>query len=402
MVEYGTPMAGQLLEEWCHQASSDERDWFTAEERFHTCWSWAQFLRDLRKRYGQRESPFKSVIIEGEPGVGKSVVANYIATQLAATYGSTGYSDGTFGWDMVLTPDQMLGGYNHLSKGASIFTDEANQYDRKGRDNSDVQEIRNSLYQVTRKRLIYSLLASANPDRISTGGRSRADEFWEPQKIDVRYSEEARERLQRSGQGRGPRGKNNPANFAFAVLKAKDRPYRPASMFDEAKGRKRNPKMGIPIYRKVLSISWMRKTFPMIASFKDVDIGAALGASRQNVIDIARGKGDSGPGHQGDRIVETVLQLARAFSEGRLIVPPPLAPGKIYQPEYLTATEIRNATTSMLGNQKFSAVLRDNLGLSAKRGKGYELLELYEAVNEAMADLADQMEDDAAAPAGIF
>ena len=104
----------------------------------------------------------------------------------------------------MLTTEEMLGGYNWLEKGSVMFIDEANQFDRIGRDNSDIQEIRASHYQVVRKNQCTILNASANADRMSRGTRSRCDEFWHPPTSSmVQFSEEAKKRLGRQGPG-GP------------------------------------------------------------------------------------------------------------------------------------------------------------------------------------------------------
>ena len=76
---YGQPMEGQLLEEWCHQAAQHPRNWYTAEEHHEAAVRFAARLAQTPKR----DAPFKSVIIEGEPGTGKSRIANYATTLMA-------------------------------------------------------------------------------------------------------------------------------------------------------------------------------------------------------------------------------------------------------------------------------------------------------------------------------
>lgn len=379
---YGQPMEGQLLEEWCHNAASDARDWYTAEEHYEACVRFRRFMDRLTKK----EAPFKSIIIEGEPGTGKTNIANYTACLFAATFGVTPYSDSTFGYGMALTTEEMLGAYNFLEKGAIMFIDEANQYDRIGRDNSDIQEIRASHYQVVRKNQCTIINASANADRMSRGTRSRCDEFWHPQKLTVRYSEEAKKRLLRLGQGKGGRGKQNPGNFAYAVLKALDKPHRPPSIFDNALGRARDPKAGIPIYRKILEISWMRKVSPLYNSFKKVDVAAALGADRQNVIDLALGKASGSYAGVEVHYIETITYLSLAFFDGRLPMPESPLAGGVYHPTYMTASNIRNAAGLGLGTFKLSEFLREQLGLVADPRKGFEMLELFNTVAEAVAE----------------
>lgn len=379
---YGQPMEGQLLEEWCHNAAEDARDWYTAEERYEACTRFRAYMDRITKR----DAPFKSVIIEGEPGAGKTNIANYAASLFAATFGVTPYSDSTFGYGIALTTEEMLGAYNFLEKGAIMFIDEANQYDRIGRDNSDIQEIRASHYQVVRKNQCTIINASANADRMSRGTRSRCDEFWHPQKLTVRYSEEAKRRLLRLGQGKGGRGKQNPGNFAYAVLKALDKPHRPPSIFDGALGKARDPKAGIPIYRKVLEISWMRKVSPLYNSFKKVDVAAALGADRQNVIDLALGKASASFGGVSVGYIENLTFLALAFYDGRLTMPVVPPSGGVYHPTYMTAGNIRNAAGIGMGITKFSNFLREDLGLAAIPKQGYEMGQLYETVAEAITE----------------
>ena len=381
--KYGQPMEGALLEEWCHQAAQHPKNWFTAEEHHEAAVRFAARLARIPKR----DAPFKSVIIEGEPGTGKSRVANYATTLMAVTYGVQVYTDvGTFFYGMALSDDEMLGAFNFLERGAVFFMDEANQYDRMGRDNSILGELRASHYQVVRKNQCTIINASANSDRMSRGTRARCDEFWHPQQLQVKLSEDAKKRLGRKGQGKGLRGRNYPGNHAFAILKALDRPYRPASIFDGALGQERDPKAGVPIYRTILSVPWMRKVTPLFNSFKPVNIAAAQTADNADVLAIAQGKAASSYNGVSYTYIETLAHLARAFFDGRLTVPPLPKEGGVYHPTFMRASDILHATDSPLGTQKFSAVLRDDLGLSSVRGKGYEMATLYESLAGALQD----------------
>ena len=385
---YGQPMQSLVLEEWCEKAASDARDWYTAEERYEACMLFSRHVA----RIGKREAPFKSVVVEGEPGSGKTMICNYATALMAATYGTDTYTDGSFGYGYMLTTEEMLGGYNWLEKGSVMFIDEANQFDRIGRDNSDIQEIRASHYQVVRKNQCTILNASANADRMSRGTRSRCDEFWHPQKLAVKFSEEAKRRLGRQGRGSGPRGRGNPAHFAYAVLKAKDRPFRPASIFDAALGTERDPNAGVPIFRQVLYISWMRKVAPMFDTFKKVPVGAALGVRREDVVNLATGHAPASFQGVNIQYIESIGFLVHAFQTGLLTIPPDVGIGGIYHPQYMRVSEILAATGSPLGNTKFSKILRDDLGLASDRSKGYEIGELYEVVLEAWADLESTLD----------
>ena len=386
---YGQFMQNSVLEDWCERAASDPRDWYTAEERYESC---TRFARHI-SRMGKREAPFKSVVVEGEPGAGKTMICNYASALMAVTYGTDTYTDGSFGYGYMLTVEEMLGGYNWLEKGAVMFIDEANQFDRIGRDNSDIQEIRSSHYQVVRKNQCTIINASANADRMSRGTRSRCDEFWHPQQLAVKFSEEAKKRLGRKGQGAGLRGRSHPANFAYAVLKAKDRPFRPPSIFDSALGTERDPKAGVPIYRQVLSIGWMRKVAPMFDTFKKVPIGAALGVRREDVVNMATGKGPASFQGVSIQYIETIGYLVHAFQTGLLTIPPEVGLMGIYQPAYMRVADILAACGSPLGSTKFSRILRDDLGLASEKNKGYELGELYAVVLEASEDLGPTLDE---------
>lgn len=377
---YGEPIEGEALENWCVHAASDERDWYSAEDRYEAAILFARNMEQVRKR----EAPYKSIIVEGEPGTGKTFICNYYATLMASCYGNQTYADGTFGYGMTLSVEELLGAYNWLEKGATMFLDEANQFDRLGRDNSDIQEIRASHYQVVRKNQCTIINASANADRMSRGSRSRSDEYWHPEKLKVRYSEEAKRRLGRKGQGMGGRGRNNPAHFAYAVLKAKDRPHRPPSIFDAALGTQRDPKAGIPIYRKVLKISWMRKTAPLFDTFKKVPIGAALGVNREDVVALATGQAPSTVQGVSTNFLDTVSYLIGAFETGTL--PKPTRQGGVYLPQYFRESELLAATNSPMGPGKFGGILRTDLGLATTKGKGYEINDVFEAVVNAWND----------------
>ena len=381
--KYGQPMAGQLLEEWCHQAAQHPKNWFTAEEHHEAAVRFAARLA----RTPKRDAPYKSVIIEGEPGSGKSRIANYVATLMAVTFGVQVYTDtGTFFYGTAFSDDEMLGAFNHLERGAFFFMDEANQYDRMGRDNSILGELRASHYQVVRKNQCTIVNASANSDRMSRGTRARCDEFWHPEQLKVTYSEDAKKRLGRAGQGQGPRGRNNPGNHAFAILKAQDRPFKPKSIFDGALGQERDPKAGVPIRRTILKVSWMRKVTPLFNSFKPVNIAAAQTANNDDVLAIAQGNAASVFNGVSMVYIETLAHLARAFFDGRLSAPSMPKEGGIYQPTFMRASDILHATNSPLGTHKFATVLRDDLGVSSVRGKGYEMAALYEALAEAVQD----------------
>ncbi len=382
-LKYGRPMEGQLLEEWVHHAGQHPENWYTAEEHHEAAVRFAARMA----RTPKKSAPFKSVIIEGEPGAGKSRIANYVATLMAVSFGSQVYTDiGTFFYGIAFDDAEMLGAFNFLERGAVFFMDEANQYDRMGRDNSIIGELRASHYQVVRKNQCFIINASANSDRMSRGTRSRCDEWWHPEKLKVAFSEDAKKRLGRKGQGQGPRGRNNPSNHAFAVLKALDQPHRPRSMFDAALGKERDPKAGVPIYRNVLSVAWMRKVTPLFNSFKPVSVGAAQSADNEDVLAIAQGKAPSFVNGVSQTYLEVVVALYKAFWDNRLPTPVQSGGDGIYQPKYWRSGEILAKIDHPIGGQKFSQILIDDLGVPSVRGRGYELGELYEAVSEALAD----------------
>ena len=380
--KYGQPMEGQLLEEWVHQAGEHPDNWYTAEEHHEAA---VRFARKMA-RVPKRAAPYKSVIIEGEPGTGKSRIANYYATMMAVKFGCDVYTDeGTFFYGIAFSDAEMLGAFNHLERGAVFFCDEANQFDRAGRDNSIIGELRASHYQVVRKNQCTIVNASANSDRMSRGTRSRADEFWHGEKLTVRFSPAAVDRMRRQGRG-VPRRKNHPSAHAYAVLKAKDRPFRQRSIFDAALGREIDPKAGVPIRRTILKVPWMRKVTPLYNSFKPVAVGAAQAADNDEVMAIVKGTAPGRYNGVSRNYIETVAHIAQAFYDEHLVVPPDVKEGGIYQPVYLRASDILHKTGSPMGTHKFAMILRDDLGVPSVKGKGYEMTELYESVQSAMND----------------
>ena len=388
----GEPIEGQLLEEWCHNACQDDRDWYVPEERYHSCISYAEQLRRARERPRGR-LPIAIIIIEGDVGDGKSALANFVCSHYGAMNGAGTYHSGCFGYGRVLEPVEWFTAINNVAKGSTVFIDESSNASRKGRDNADIQGILNQQGTSVRKQESFGLFASAMAEEMGGVLRSRADQIWRPQKRQLVLTEEARDRLHRRGRGRGGRGKQNPANFAYNRLLVKDRPYGKSSLFDRALGKVRDPKKGLPVYSKPLSIRWMRRVMPLLDTFQKVPIAAALGVDRQDVIDIALGKSPSGQAGEQTRRAQVVGSLAMAINQGDLPIPADGPAGSHRQPQYMKPGNILAATQCELGLAKFSAVLREYLGLANHQGRGYDLQELYTAVEEALEDLGPLLDD---------
>lgn len=387
----GQPVEGERLEQWCVDACADSRDWFVPEERFHAVRSFEHAVQERYKRGGKREIPYKSINIEGDPGAGKSAGANYVAAAYRLKYGTEHYGDGTMGYGIELTDGEMMAGFPRFVKGATFFTDEANLWNRKGRDQADVQQINSSRKQIIRKGLLYDMRATASQMMLGSVDRSSADELWCPTRMQVQYTDEERRRLGRAGRGQGGRGKNNPANFAYAMLKCLDSPFRKKSVFDQALGKYRHPKAPLPVYATPLEVKWMRQVMPLVDSFKDAPVAVALGLDRQAVVDIALGR--DAPADAGEeQALTAVAQLIRAFQAGTIPQPNFVAAGGHYQPQHLTVTALRNASGSMLGNAKFSRILREELGLSSTKDRGYELGELWAALAECIEVYGDRLD----------
>ena len=392
----GTPLVGQLLEDWCHNACQDDRDWYIPEERYHSCISYAARQEQVRERPRGR-MPVAVVIIEGDVGEGKSALACYTAAWYGARTGGESYHSGCFGFGRVLTPTEWFVAMNNVRKGSSLFIDESSNASRKGRDNADVQGILNQQGTVVRKQESLGIFASAMAEEMGSVLRRRADQIWRPQKRQMVLTPEARERFKRRGRGRGGRGKNNPGNFAYNRLSVTDRPYGRASMFDRVLGKDRDPKQGMPVYSKPLSIKWMRKIMPLLDTFQKVPIAAAMGVNRQDVIDMALGKTPSGQAGEEMRNARMVGWLAMAFNDGSLTAPEDVLVGGNREPQYMTAGNILASTQCELGLAKFTKVLREYLGLKNSGRKGYDLLEVYEAVDAALDELGpllDEMMDE--------
>ena len=104
-----------------------------------------------------------------------------------------------------------------------------------------------------------------------------------------------------------------------------------------------------------------------------------LAVSREKVIDLATGR-EPQANDRGQNIRDVVVALAVAFNTQKLPVPPVPQAGLMYEPTYLTATELRNVTDLDLSVRRFAAVLRDELRLNSHDRKGYEILDVFGAV----------------------
>ena len=376
-VNPGTPMTGGLLEQWCKNASADPRDWYTMADRRHAVQTFAAAVEQSRAAGRRPRVPAKLILIECERGEGKSLVGDYFSSQYAWA-GAEVYHTGCFGYGRTLAPDEWFTAMNNVNPGSVVFIDEGASVNRQGRDQADIQAIQNEQATALRKQECLVFYASAMSRRMGRTLREEADEIWRPQKMKVVLGERERRRRRH----RRVRAKDDPANFAYSVLRSDGKPYRPASIFDEVLGQERENDYKPPVYRKVLDPVWMRLVMPLLDTFKPVPIGAALAVSREAIIDMATGREPKAHNKQ-QRLVDVVVGLAQAFNEGTLPVPPEPEPGTVYVPVYMTPTQIRNATPLDLSPREFGAVLREELRLD-RHDKGYEVLELYEAVEKTV------------------
>ena len=387
--EPGIPITGRLLDEWCRNASSDKRDWYTIADRRHAVRCFAAQVAESKASGRRSEVPAKLILIEGDRGDGKSAIANYFSSQYACG-GAEVYHTGPFGYGRALEPQEWFTAMNNVRPGSVVFIDEAASVNRRGRDQADIQAIQNEQITALRKQECLVLYASALSRRMGNVIREEADEIWRPQKMRVVLSERERRRRR----GRRIRAKNDPANYAYCLLRSDGKPYRPPSIFDGVLGQERGREYSAPIYRKRLDPVWMRLVMPLLDTFKPVPIGAALAVNRDAVIDVATGREPKAI-NRNQRFWEVVFGVAKAFNEERLKIPPELPPGEQYRPVYMSPTEIRNATGLDLSARRLGAVLREELRLVRHEGKGYEMLELYEAVERAAEYWQQQQEEEA-------
>lgn len=379
----GEPMTGALLDEWCRNASSDPRDWFSVDERRAAT---AAFSYDAAQHEGQRPRiPFGIAVITGPVGAGKSAVANYICSTYKLR-GAECYHNGSFGYGRILRDERTwFSIINDAEPGSTIFMDEAASLNRIGRDNADIQGILLETAPTIRKQEVLALFATAASRRLGSGLREMADYYLRPVKLPIRPTARQARRYKRDGY---PRGKNNPANFSFGLYIIRDNPYAPPDIFDSVLGLNRNPKVRgpAPVYFKQLKPRWMRQTMPLLDTFRPVPVAAALSVSREEVINIARGGDAAGSaGVEKDvRYWRVIGQFVRAFSTNELSIPPHPPPGVDYRPAFFKVSELhRRIRCDHVNVQQLSLVLREDMRLAPEGAKGYEILEVYQAVEAA-------------------
>ena len=384
----GTSVTGRLLREWCVNASSDERDWFSVGDRMRATQAFAAQVEVAKAQGSKRiRVPSALILLDGPRGAGKSAIADYFASQFKYG-GAEVYHSGCFGYGRVLEEREWYTAINNVIKGSVVFIDETHSVNRQGRDQADIQGIMNEQFAALRKQECLVFCASAMASRIGRVLREMADEIWRPQKMRVELSDRERRRRRRQR----VKAKDDPANYAYCVYRATGQPYRAGSIFDEVLGEDRDGNYRSPIHRRRLDPRWMRMVMPLLDTFRPVPIGAALAVNREAVIDLATGRVPQA--HDKDRrLWETIGHLTRAFRSGDLPVPPVPPPGTLYVPAYMSPTSIRNATATDLSLQAFSVVLRDGLRLDNNGGRGYELLELYETVEQALEEFNDEHPD---------
>ena len=380
----GTSMIGRLLDEWCRNANSDRRDWYSLDDRLYATQAFAKQTAKAKAQGRHPHVPAKLILIEGDRGDGKSAIANYYSTQFAHG-GADVYHTGPFGYGRVLEPHEWYTAMNNVPVGSVVFVDEAASVNRRGRDQADIQAIQNEQLTALRKQQCLVIYASALSRRMGSVIREEADEIWRPQKMRVVLTD----REQRRRRRKKIKPKDDPANYAYCVLRSDGKPYRPASLFDSVLGQEGDRDYSPPIYRTVLDPVWMRLVMPLLDTFKPVPIGAAMAVSREQIIDIATGREPQARDKR-QMLRDVVIGLARAFQTETLEIPPYPKPGEQYEPTYFTVTELRNATDLDMSVRRFSAVLREDLRLVADGRKGYEILDLYEAVERVILQWEQQ------------
>ena len=376
--EPGQAVSGRLLEEFCRNASADRRDWFRRDDRRQATGAFAAALRRAGAAGSRQGVPAKLILVEGPRGCGKSAVVNYFAAQFALA-GAETYHSGCFGYGRALEEAEWYTAINNVRQRSVVFIDETASVNRQGRDQADIQGIMNEQFTALRKQECLVFCASAMSHRVGRVLREMADEIWRPQKVRVEFSERERRRRGR----RPPRARDDPANYAYCVYRVTDQPYRAPGLFDDLLGEARDRHYRPPRYRKALDPYWMRLVMPLLDTFRPVPIGAALAVSRQAVINAATGR-RTPQENRDQRFWDTVSHLAAAFNAGRLPPPPAPAPELAYQPSYKRVSEIRNATESGLTERQFAESLREDLRLTPHPDRGYEMLELFEAVEGAV------------------
>ena len=377
----GVPMTGPLLEQWCVNASSDHRDWFSLEERRAAALNFqAQAARRARRNV---RIPHGIVIITGAVGAGKSAIANYWSS-LFAMHGAPVYHNGPFGYGHYIEDErEWFSSISNMPPGAVLFMDEAASFNRAGRDNADIQGLMIESFTTIRKQEALVIFATAASRRLGPALRQMADQLWRPMKLTVRYDQRQLRRYKREG---FPRGKDNPGNFAFGLLMAKDNPYHEPDVFDEILGgvdpRQKRKHWRPDVYYRSLDVKWMRLVAPLLDTFRPVPIGAAMSVNREEVLRIGRGEAVGGGGRD-DIYWLCVGQFVRAFSTGKLDIPPIMPAGQPHAPQYYKVSDLHRRISSELSVPQLSKVLREDLRLAPNGNRGYEILELFEAVQAA-------------------
>ena len=193
----GTSVSGRLLREWCVNASSDERDWFSVGDRMRATQSFAAQVEVTGAEGSKRiRVPSALILLDGPRGAGKSAIADYFASQFKYG-GAEVYHSGCFGYGRVLEEREWYTAINNVKKGSVVFIDETHSVNRQGRDQADIQGIMNEQFAALRKQECLVFCASAMASRIGRVLREMADEIWRPQKMRVELSDRERRRRRR-------------------------------------------------------------------------------------------------------------------------------------------------------------------------------------------------------------
>ena len=326
MIRQGLPGAyleGPRLEEWCHRASSDPRDWYTPEERYVAIAACNRKIQEAQRLRNPRYRP-EIYLVEGDTGTGKSAVCTYWNVLWALQHGAEFVHNGMVGPGRHMEGGQLewITALDSITPGTLLWLDEAASIIRHGRDSADIQEFFNQSATGIRKKNAKMGLSSAMDYRIGSVVRGSADKFWLPQKVPLYLNRKTRERMRKQmPRGAALAGKHDPSNFSYRLLTTAEKPMRPASMFDPVTGRKDRP---LRYFEQALSVRWMQTVMPLLDTFQSVPLGSGLTANREDLLGYLSGKnrptgGAEPPGPL--RPADVLYAVYAAFQSGDLHIP---------------------------------------------------------------------------------
>ena len=317
----GRILEGARLEEWCHYACQDARDWYTPEERYVVIAAANEKLRQAKRSRNPSYKP-EIYIVEGDTGAGKSATCTYFNLLWALRHGADLCHNGMMGPGRHLEGGQLewITAMDRIRPGTQVWLDEAASIIRHGRDGSDIQEFFNQSATGIRKKNSKLGLSSAMDYRIGSVARGTADRFWLPERVEVRLDRKTFDRLRKSlPRGESLTGKHDPSNFAFRLLTTSDKPFRPESIFDPVTGRADKPR---EYFEQALSIKWMQTVMPCLDTFQGVPLGAGLTAGRSDLVNYLNGRlvSDASDGPAPLRSTDVMRSIYGAFQAGDIAV----------------------------------------------------------------------------------